>query len=371
MQAERDTGFPLYPHEKLLWVGRPAAGAPRDLRWTLVPLLLVSLSVIAALFAGLVAVSGLPAVKPTAFVAFYLLGTAIAVRAIPRYSLDPCVFAVSDRRVFWKRGRHTRVIERNAITFGRIHWHRAVPGLGSLELVRSVPFGPLSRQQRIVLHDVIAPDVLFALVRDADASEFAGYADVRLTDRLDRDERVLWGASPAGYLLGMRELATAGLGLLALIGGVIYGYRTGRVLIGLEDLGLPVWSWTWVLLFSVIALTLAVIGATAASLLWFGLWGARAAGHATEYVLTDKRLLIRRGLTELSVDRKRIFDVADVPTLSGAHNLFLILDGPQGRALSDSGALSSLPPSRSVVPPVLYEVSEVEPLRHLLFKKAA
>jgi hypothetical protein len=366
--VDNDNGFPLYPHEKLLWVGRPAAGAPRDLRWTLVPLLLLSLAAIAAMFAGLAAVSGLPAVKPSALVAAYLTIVALGFRLVPHYSLDPCVFAISDRRVFWKRGRLTRIIERNAITFARIHWHRVVPGLGTLELVRSVPFGPLSRQQRVVLHDVIAPDILFALICDAESSEFAGYADVRLTDRLDRDERVLWGASPEGYLLGARELTTALLGVMALIGGGIYGYRTGRVLIGLEDLGLSVFSWTWVLLFSAIALTLAIIGATGATLLWHGLWGARAAGRETEYVLTDKRLLIRRGLTELSVDRKRIFDVADVPTFGGAHNLFLILDGPQGRALSDNGALSALPPSRSLVPPVLYEVSEVEPLRHLLFR---
>jgi len=365
---ERDGGFPLYPYEQLLWTGTPALNVPRDLLWTLAPLLLVALSVIAGLFAGLVAVSGLPTVMPTALIAVSLLLTAVAIHVIPTYSLDPCVFGISDRRVFWKRGRHTRVIERNTITYSRIHWHRTVPGLGSLELVRSVPFGPLSRQQRLMLHDVAAPDVLLSMIRNADPSKFAGYADVRLTDRLDRDERVLWGASPTGWMLGLREVATAVLGLFALIGGCIYGYRTGSVLIGLEDLGLPVWSWTWLLLFSVIVITLAVIGATGVSLVWLGLWGARAAGDATEYVLTDKRLLIRRGLTELSVDRERIFDLADVPTTGGAHNLFLILDGPQGRALSDSGALSSLPPARSEVLPVLYEVGDVEPLRRLLFR---
>lgn len=371
VQEDSTNGFPLYPHEKLLWVGRPAAGAPRSLQWTLVPLALVSLAVIAALFAGLVAVSGLPAVRPTVLVALYLTVVAVAIRLYPRYSLDRCVFGISDRRVFWKRGRSNRIIERNTITFSRIHWHRRVPGLGTLELVRSVPFGPLSRQHRVVLHDVVAPDVLLSMIRDVDPSEFAGYADVRLTDRLDSDEQVLWGASPDGFLIGPREAATAALGAMALAAGCLYGYRTGRVLIGLEDLGLSVWSPTWMLLFSVIVLTLAVIGSAGASLLWVGLWGARAAGRETEYVLTDKRMLIRRGLTELSVDRKRIFDIADVPTLSGSHNLFLILDGPQGRALSDNGALSSIAPARSLVAPVLYEVSEVEPLRKLLFRAPA
>ena len=44
--------------------------------------------------------------------------------------------------------------------------------------------------------------MLFALIREAEPISFAGFADVKLTDRLDRGERVLWGAGPAGWRLG-------------------------------------------------------------------------------------------------------------------------------------------------------------------------
>jgi hypothetical protein len=271
--------------------------------------------------------------------------------------------------VIWRRGQLRRTMDRRGITYARIHWHRSVPGVGHLELVRAVPFGPLSRKQRLFLHDVKAPDVLFALIREAQPMEFAGYADVALTDRLDRGERVLWGSAPAGWRLGRAELVTAAVGLLVLFGGGVYAYRTSAILVGLEQVGLPVRSWTWLLLFSVILISGSVMLIVGAALLWHGLWGARADGSRTEYVLTDSRLLIRRGRVELSVDRRRIVDVAALPSTPGCCNLHLILDAPDARALDDSGALGLLPPPRAAVPPVLYEVTEQELLRELLLSR--
>ena len=96
---------------------------------------------------------------------------------------------------------------------------------------------------------------------------------------------------------------------------------------------------------------------------------ARAEGLQTEYILTDSRLLIRRGRTELSVDRRRIVDVADLPSSNGSHNLHLILDAPNARALDDSGALSMFPPPRAQVQPVLYAVTEPDLVRSLLFER--
>jgi hypothetical protein len=342
---------------------------PRDLRWTIGPLLVIALSVVCALFAGLLYVAGIPAVRPMAFTAFYLLLTAVSARLLPRYLLDPCEYMVTDRHVIWRRGQLRRTMDRRGITYARIHWHRSVPGVGHLELVRAVPFGPLSRKQRLLLHDVQAPDVLFALIREAEPMEFAGYADVKLTDRLDRGEVVLWGASPAGWRLGRSEIVTALVGLLVLFGTAVYAYRTGAVLVGLEQVGLPVRSWTWVLLFSVIVISGSIMLSVGAALLWHGLWGARADGSRTEYVLTDSRLLIRRGLTELSVDRRRIVDIAELPSTSGCCNLHLILDAPDARALDASGALGLLPPPRGAVPPVLYEITEQELLRELLLAR--
>jgi len=90
-------------------------------------------------------------------------------------------------------------------------------------------------------------------------------------------------------------------------------------------------------------------------------------GFDTEYLLTDRRVIIRRGRTELSLDRKRIVDVAETPGWRGSTNLYLVLDGPEARALADSGALGVIAPSRDSVPPVLYELRDAAGLRTLLF----
>jgi hypothetical protein len=371
MSAAVHRSWRLLPTERVLFVGGPKLGIARDLRWAIVPGLLLAVAVITALFAGLLSVTGIPAVRSTALTAFYFLLTAVSVRILPRYLLDPCQYMLTDRQVIWRRGQLRRTIDRSAITYARIHWHRSVPGVGHLELVRAVPFGPLARKQRLLLHDVEAPDVLFALIRAAEPTEFAGYADVKLTDRLDRGEIVLWGAGPSGWRLGRAEALTAAVGVIVLWVGALYGYRMGALLVGLEHAGLPVLSWTWLMLFSAILIAGSIIVAAGAALLWQGVWGARAEGSSTEYVLTDSRLLIRRGRTELSVDRRRIVDFADLPSTAGSRNLHLILDAPDARALEDNGSLGLLSPPRATVPPVLYEVTEMELLRELLLTHRA
>jgi len=335
--------------------------------WVVVPASFVILAVIVALFAGLIAAAGIPAVRSTAFLAFYLLVTGIAAWFAPRAWLDSCEYLITDRHVIWKRGQVRRVIDRSAISYGRIRWHRNEPGVGSLELVRAAPFGPLSRRQRLLLHDLEAPDRVYSLIRGAEPTDFAGYGDVPLTDRLDRGEQVLWGSAPAGYRLGRSELITAGVGTVVLAVGLLYGHRMANLLLDLERVGLPVQSWTWLLLFLAIAISAVAITGVGAWLVWRGLWGARAAGSSTEYILTETRVLIRRGETELSVDRRRIVDVAELPCTGDLRNLFLILDGLGATALDDSGALSILPPPRAAVLPVLYEVRDRELFRRLLF----
>ena len=367
MSDSLDRSFKLLPSEQLLWHGRPTLGIARDRPWVIASTLCFLLAVIVALFAGLLAVAGIAAVRATAFLGFYLCVTGVACVMLPRQLLDTCEFAITDRHVVWKRGQHRRVIERRGISYGRIRWHRSVPGVGTLELVRVTPFGPFSRRQRIVLHHVQAPDRLLALIRGAEPGEFAGYGDVPLTDRLDVGERVLWGASPLGFRIGRSELLTGCLGGLVLFAGLRYGYSISSILLTLERAGLPVRSGTWLMLFLVALITAGVILGVGATLLWNGVWGARAAGSHTEYILTDSRVLIRRGTTELSVDRRRIVDVAEQPTSRGLGNLYLILDGPRATALDDSGALSLLSPPRSAVLPVLYEVGDSEQFRRLLF----
>jgi hypothetical protein len=273
---------------------------------------------------------------------------------------------VTDRRVMWRRGRVQRWIDRHAVSYARIVWNRGASGVGHLELVRATPFGPLSRKQRLLLLNVIAPDRVLACIRGVTPAQNLGDPELALTDRLDDGEHVLWGGGPQGWMLGVRDVVTAVIGSLVLWVGMRYGAQAGSVLIDLESLGLQVRSWTWLLLFLATALSFSVIATVGAWLLWRGVFRARAMGRDTEYIVTNTRVLIRRGRTELSLDRKGIVDVAVVPVADGSRHLFLILDAPESRALSDSGALMPITPARDLVPPILYELRDSERVYELL-----
>lgn len=327
------------------------------------------MAAVAALFAALIRVAGQPGWQESGLVACYLAVFAVGGLLAPRYLLDPCEFAITDRRVLWRRGRTVRSIDRDAITYARVRWHRSVPGVGSLELVRAVPFGPLARSQRLVLHDLVAPDRVLAVVRGTEPAENAGDDQVALTDRLDEGEQVVWGAGPEGPLLGWQDVLIALGGAAVVLIGLRYGALVGSILTGLEEVGLPLDSLPWLFLFSATMLTFAMIVGVGSALVWYGLVRARAQGRETEYIVTDRRLLIRRGRTELSLDRRRIFDVAAAPSWRGLHNVFLILDGPGARALGDTGALTGLTPPRDAVAPVLYELRDTERVRDVLLAR--
>ncbi len=360
-----ERAFRLLPSERVLWQGGPHPGAPRDRRWRLVPALLCTLAAISSLFAVLLYSVELPGVGQIAMVALYLAAFAAAVWLAPSFLLDPCQFLVTDRRVLWKRGRLRRSMDRHAITYTRIRWHRNMPTVGHLELVRAVPFGPLARKQRLVLHDLLAPDLVLAIIRDAQPSEHSGDATIALTDRLEPGEEVLWGGGPEGLHVDWRHVATTLGGVLVLIVGLPTGLRSAVILAELEEHGLPMGSLTWVLLFASIALTAIVILSVGIGLTWHGILRARAMGHDTEYVVTDRRVLIRRGGIELSLDRERVVDVAET-SWRGLTTLYLVLDGPEAKALADSGALGTIAPSRDSVPPVLYELRDPSGVRSLL-----
>ncbi|MDQ3037961.1 MAG: hypothetical protein M3Y87_36535, partial [Myxococcota bacterium] len=352
MASDLTKAFRLLPYERVLWSGAPVAGISRDRIWTLAPAAALVMTAVAALFAGLMRIAGLSGWEESALVACYLAVFAIGGLLAPRYLFDGCTFVVTDRRVLWRRGRNVRSIERDAITYARVRWHRSAPGIGSLELVRAVPFGPLARSQRLVFHDLRAPDRVLAIVRGVEVVANAGDDQVSITDRLDPGEQVLWGAGPEGFLLGWRDVLTAIGGVVVVLLGLRYGVLAASILMGLEEAGLPLDSMAWVFLFSATMLTFAMIVVVGSGLVWHGLVRARAQGRETEYVLTDRRLLIRRGRTELSLDRARIVDVAEAPSWRGLRNVFLILDGPGARALGDTGALTGLTPSRDGVPPI-------------------
>lgn len=356
----------LLPSEEVLWEGRAVSRAKPERAWFWVPWLCFAVAAVSSLFAALLWINGVAAMHSVAFVALYFLAAGVAIQLAPAYLRRPCEYLVTDRRVLWRRGRMRRSMDRHAITYARIRWNHRLADVGHVELVRAVPFGPLSRRQRITFHDVECPDAVLARIRGKEPSSRLGDGTVGLTDRLDPDERVLWGGHPEGWLLGWSDLAVAVFGGGMAVFSVVYALRVGGLLLDLEQHGLRVGSSNWLLLFSAIVIAFVAMASVGAAMLWHGLWGARAQGRATEYVLTDRRLLIRRGRTELSVDRCRIVDVADVPGPGGLHHLFLLLDGPQGRALEDSGALGHFAPLRSVVPPVLFELRDPNLVRGLL-----
>jgi len=361
--------FRLLPSERVLWHGRQEVGIPRARPLQLVPLFFFCFAVVSALFAALLALVDLPGVYDSAAVASGLGALGVLALLLPHYVLDGGDYVLTDRRMLVRRGPFTRSMDRLSVTWSRIRWHRSVRGVGDLELVVAVPFGPLARRLRLVLRDVRDPADVLALVRGISDAPFAGDTDLPLVARLDPGEKVVWGGNPEGLLFGVREILTAMLGF-ALTGlGVAYGVRTGTILFELGDAGLEVGSLEWILLAAAVGISCSVFVGIGLGLAWHGLVRSRVLGHQTEYLLTDKRLLIRRGRTELSVDRHRIVEVADAPAPFGLSHLFLVLDAPHSKALADSGALRPILPSREGVPPVLFDVRDAESVKALILDR--
>src|SRR5262249_24786064 len=108
MDAERARRWRLYPGEEVLWEGGPVRGVPRRAKWHAIPAFAFALAADAALFAGLLASSGVPAVRATLALSVYLAITGVAAMLLPRYMLDACEYVITDRRVLFRRGRFRR-----------------------------------------------------------------------------------------------------------------------------------------------------------------------------------------------------------------------------------------------------------------------
>jgi hypothetical protein len=85
-------------------------------------------------------------------------------------------------------------------------------------------------------------------------------------------------------------------------------------------------------------------------------------------LITDKRVLIQRRGEELHVDRSKIVDVIDAPAGDGLSNVFMVLDGPQARALAASGAFGEVDRSPHLRP-VFESVADAEGARRVLGEK--
>lgn len=287
------------------------------------------------------------------------------VHGIPVFWNGGAVFRVTPSHVVWSRGPFQRAVERQSINFARIHWSPKLAHVGSLELVRAVPTGVLSRRLSIRLDGIDNPDGVWAIIRDAQAVATSGHGDLPISQRLDQGERILWTARPLpslrSYLpIGSQQwyLTAIALGLFAVAG--FMGLRSVTMLgrlsaLGLETKGLPFLALSAGLLFGLVSV-FSVALFIAHSVVVYRALSLRD----TRYLISNKRVLIQCGREELLLDRRHIVDIIDTPAGLGKSNLFLVLDGPRARALAASGAFGEFPPRTSELMPVFECVQDGE-----------
>src|SRR5690606_10789344 len=161
-----------------------------------VPVLLFAIAQVSILFGMLLSSEGLPGQRDAFALGLLFTALGLALILLPSRIFGEESYVVTDRRVLLRRGQTVRSMERRAIHVGRVRGHRSASSVGDRELVIPVPFGPLQRQQRVVLRVSRDPDQVFALVRGVETPPHPGDADLPLIDRLDENERVVWGGHP-------------------------------------------------------------------------------------------------------------------------------------------------------------------------------
>ncbi len=264
---------------------------------------------------------------------------ALGAWRLPLWFRASARYSVTEKHVIWQRGRLRRTIDREAISYAVIRWNPKVPGVGDLVLERAVPIGALRRTLSLTLADVEAPDRLWAIVRGLTPGAPLGDGSRPLARRLDDGERVLWTALPTASRWTRRRAATAaGATLLAAsAAGVIARSLPPIAKVVRAHVLPPVTSG---MLVGGVALVVMLLFVLAGWIGYFAVIRPVRLARATRYFVTDRRVLIRRGSEELHLDRQRIAYVITSPFREGdaKRDVFLVLDGPQARAFSPSGA---------------------------------
>jgi hypothetical protein len=261
---------------------------------------------------------------------------ALGAWRVPIWWRSQLEYAVTEHHVIWRRGRIRRSIERKAISYALVRWSRHDASMGDLVLVRAVPTGALRRTLSLTLHDVEGPDRLWAIIRGVEPSAPLGSSDRPLSQRLDVGERVLWSGSPLASTWTKRRSITAAAGAIL---AFTFERSLARSVPSLEQLlRMHFLSPTLaVLLVGAAALGMLLLLAVSAGAGYAALVRPSRLARETRYFVTNARVLIRRGNEELALDRSRIAYVIDAPSRK-LHDVFLVLDGPQARALAPSGA---------------------------------
>jgi hypothetical protein len=173
-------------------------------------------------------------------------------------------------------------------------------------------------------------------IRGADPDTTLPRGSVPLPQRLDEGERVLWTAIPRAsswtrsralfMLLGVMLLAACARMIIRAVPALSMVLKTHALSAVLSVL----------LVAGVATAVLLVLGLGASALYTAWIKPARMVRN-TRYFVTNRRVLIRRGDEELYLERGRIAYVIAQPKKSST-SLFLVLDGPQARGMSVSGA---------------------------------
>jgi hypothetical protein len=331
--------------ERIVWTGRPKVTTPspflRAISWMLFAMAGMSLLFALALQFAL-------HMNPASSVlfAFWCSALGLATRQVPRWLLQRTRYVVTSDHVIVHLGPLTRTIERRAISFARIYWGEGEPKVGDLELVRAVPTGALKRRLMLRLSGLTAPDRVWAIIRGAEDVAPRGDGIRPLTQRLDQGERVVWSAQPRRRMRRFLPHGHREWGLLAIAALLFLG--VGRMIFGalpaLEKVHqvLPVASFSFIAIVLAMGSAILLMLVIACYMVYDAVIRQGVLTRETRYLITNKRVLIQRGIEELHVDRNKIVDVIDAPAGDGLYDVFMVLDGPRARALAASGAFGEL-----------------------------
>jgi len=289
---------------------------------------------------------------------------ALGAWRLPVWWRLPVEYIVTEHHVIWRRGRIRRSIERKQISYALVRWKGGDLSLGDLVLVRAVPTGALRRTLSLTLHDVAAPDRLWALIRGVEPGAPLGSGGRPLAQRLDPGERVLWSGAPLASRWTARRVATAFVGAILLFTFVRYVAREVPTLVRVLRLHTLTPTLAVVLVFGV-ALGMAMLLAVTAGVGYAAVFRPGRLARQTRYFVTDARVLIRRGEEELSLDRSHIAYVIDAPSRN-LHDVFLVLDGPQARAMAPSGAFGSEETPVEGLRPVFTAINDADTVGRIL-----
>jgi hypothetical protein len=326
--------------DRILWSGKPKLiRTPREA--TFVAVGFAGLSLVSLAFA--IAIASALAVRVSGMVLFSAWCATLALLAwrLPRIFRAELEYQITERHVIWKRGRLRRSIDRSQITFARIVWDTKVADVGDLVLVRAVPTGALRRTLTLTLSDVEAPDRVWATVRGVSHAEAMGDGGRPVAQRLEDEEKILWTGVPQASPWTVRRGASVALAATLLV----VALRTIlRVAPALERLRPALSAGSFALLLIGVLMSVALVVGASLVVGYASLILPVRLVAQTRYYITSRRVLLRRGHEELSLDRRRIAHVVTSPTwrfwrsARALSDLHLILEGPRARGVALSGA---------------------------------